>query len=186
LLIPAVLAFGGLAAVPPVLGAGSTHPQTGAVRFAGAGAQATLTVVRPHTGSQAIGSVTVANRSRVSGRYALTASADGSRSLAERLRLVVTRIGDGATVFDGRLADVVRLDLGTLMPGGEPQTFVLRVSMPAGSAAAPGGLHLRVAFISVGEPVVPPRAPSFGPRVTGSSGASREGAVSRLAAEGVQ
>jgi dihydroorotate dehydrogenase electron transfer subunit len=39
---------------------------------------------------------------------------------------------------------------------------------------------------AVGEPVVPPRAPSFGPRVTGSSGASREGAVSRLAAEGVQ
>jgi hypothetical protein len=126
LLLPLAVLVAALVAVHPVLGGIDGSEGEPAVGSAAKGPLVDVSNLAPGRGVR--DSVTVANVGTAPGTFFLQASTGGSRVLAERLRLVVSR--EGRVLYEGSPAGFESVRLGRLAPA-EERSVVVRVELPA-------------------------------------------------------
>jgi hypothetical protein len=117
-------------------------------------------------GESTSGAVTLTNAGSLTGSLALEASqiADSGGPLSAQLRLRVEDLSSGTTAYDGPLAGMGSLSLGTLAPGAA-RVYRLTASLPASATAAVAGSQTTVSYrwTATDAPTPPPPRPPVQP-----------------------
>ena len=122
----------------------------GTLEMTRSGSGAVLSAANMVVDQEVTGSVTITNSGSLAGDYVLDGSASGD--LAPSLELVVYKDSDGAAgakIYEGSLADLDSVALGTFAADGGAHTFYFHVTLPStGSDAGDNTLQGKSASAS--------------------------------------